>query len=100
VKEVNRKLIKGQEEITTSQKNIANDNKLDTSRLLKICLGLATGVQRLDGRQIQIQKGTTRQYQKLVVHQVKTKIAIERMSKSLKSYAMRTNIIVGQLLHL
>jgi hypothetical protein len=97
---------KATENITKSQSTIKDYIKdasqgihLDMERLLGICIGLAVGVDRLDKRQIHLQRQLLYS-QNLSCRQEKSLIAIERRASSLQIYARKTCTLVGQLLHL
>lgn len=61
----------------------ALDIKSDTTRLLQICAGLTTGIQRLDVK-------NNLQCRKSLVGQNQTKIVVQQLGSSLQLYAVKT----------
>jgi deoxyadenosine/deoxycytidine kinase len=94
----NQRLTAGQEAIQKNIKSTSHNAKMDTTRLLHICVGLTTGIQRLDDRNVRFEQKTTRQNQQLIRNQVKMEASMERISTSMKMYGTKTNIIANRML--
>lgn len=97
-KDVELKLVSGQQDIKESIANSLYKTQLDTTRLLKICMGIASGVERMDDRNLRSQRQTERQSQTLLCKQRRTEASVNRMSKSMTVYATKTSILLSQLL--
>jgi hypothetical protein len=93
------KIINGQNIIKENIKHASKGIHLDMERLLGICMGLAVGVDRLDKRQIHLERQLFHS-RNLARRQEKSLVAIERTAGSLQIYAGRTYTLVSQLLHL
>lgn len=76
--------------IKETRRDIVNDvaaaaigMKSETTRLVQICVGLNTGIQRLDTE-------NKSQYRELLLCQKQTQIAVQRLGSSLQLYAVKT----------
>jgi hypothetical protein len=97
--EANKRILTSQKDIKESIKSTSEKTQLDTTRLLRICMGLATGVKRMDDRHARFQQQAKCQNQQLIRAQLKTERSLVEISKSMKHYAMRSSVILNQMLH-
>jgi hypothetical protein len=94
------KIVMEQEKFKEDVQTASSPIKLDTSRLIEICIGLTTGVQRLDSQQIGLQKQVLCQTQQVVRYQKRSEAAFKDMMRSMQTHAFKTSGILSQLLHL
>jgi hypothetical protein len=97
--EANKRILTGQKDIKESIKSTSEKTQLDTRRLLKICMGLATGVKRMDDRHARFQQQTKCQNQQIIHTQRKIERSLGEISKSMKNSAMRSSVTFNQMLH-
>jgi hypothetical protein len=93
-----RQIADNQDKMKESVRDISHEIKFSTTRLLNICMGLATGVERLDKRHVRSQKVAMNRHRRVVLYQRKGEEMMERMAGSLQICATKTNSIVVQLL--
>lgn len=98
LKEFESKVAFGQQEIKDDIMNTSCKTQLDTTRLLKICMGIASGVERMDDRSLQSQRQAECRSQTLIYAERRTGASVDKMLKSMTIYTTKTRILLNQLL--
>jgi hypothetical protein len=93
-------MVRGHKNIKNSIKRTSGDIKLDTERLIDICMGIATGVKRLDKtHKLERQRRAVRDRKK-TTHSTETRATLKETNKTLEVYSAKTTTLLGHLIQM